>query len=101
MYQRLRAEAPVLFVPEWDELVLFRFADCEAVLRDPRFSSNPQHRRLELPVENQDVRTQLSSSDVNVLLFIDPPDHTRIRRLVSQAFTPRRVEAMRSHIQAI
>ena len=101
LYHRLREEAPILFVPQWDELILLRHADCEAVLRDPRFSSNPQHRRLELPVEDQDVRTQLSSSDVNVLLFIDPPDHTRIRRLVSQAFTPRRVEQMRSHIQTI
>ena len=101
LYHRLREEAPILFVPQWDELILLRHADCEAVLRDPRFSSNPQHRRLELPVEDQDVRTQLSSSDVNVLLFIDPPDHTRIRRLVSQAFTPRRVEELRSHIQVI
>lgn len=100
-YHRLRAEAPVLLVPEWDELILFRHADCEAVLRDHRFSSNPQHRRLQLPADEQDVRTRLSGTNANVLLFIDPPDHTRIRRLVSKAFTPRRVEEMRPHIQEI
>lgn len=100
-YHGLRADAPVLFVPEWDEFILFRHADCEAVLRDHRFSSNPQHRRLQLPVDEQDVRTRLSGTDANVLLFIDPPDHTRIRRLVSKAFTARRVEEMRPHIQEI
>ena len=100
-YRRLREEAPILFVPQWDELVLFRHADCEAVLRDPRFSSNPQHRRLQLPVEEQDVRTQMSDTNANVLLFIDPPDHTRLRRLVGKAFTPRRVEEMRASIQRL
>lgn len=101
VYHRLREEAPVLHVPQWDEYVLTRHADCEAVLRDPRFSSNPVHRRLDLAAEMQDMRTQLSGTSVNVLLFIDPPDHTRIRRLVSKAFTPRRVEEMRSHIRQI
>ncbi|HLF99288.1 MAG TPA: cytochrome P450 [Acidimicrobiia bacterium] len=101
LYHRLRTETPVLFVPEWDEYVLTRHADCEAVLRDTRFSSNPAHRRLQLPLDEQDVRTQLSGTNANVLLFIDPPDHTRIRRLVSKAFTPRRVEEMRAHIQAL
>lgn len=101
LYHRLRTEAPVLFVPEFDEFILFRHADCEAVLRDPRFSSNPVHRRLVLPVDEQDVRTQLSGTGANVLLFIDPPDHTRIRRLVSKTFTPRRVEQMRAHIQTL
>jgi cytochrome P450 len=100
-YHRLRREAPVCLVPEFDELVLTRYADCEAVLRDPRFSSDPEHRRLELPYEQQDVRTQLGGSELNILLFIDPPDHTRIRRLVSKAFTPRAVERMRGHIQDI
>ncbi|MBI2170125.1 MAG: cytochrome P450 [Actinobacteria bacterium] len=101
LYDRMREEAPVLHVPEWDEFVLTRHADCEAVLRDPRFSSNPGHRRLQVPVDDQDMRTQLAGTDSNVLLFIDPPDHTRIRRLVSKAFTPRRVEEMRARIQRI
>jgi cytochrome P450 len=101
LYHRMRDETPVLPVAEFDELILTRYADCEAVLRDPRFSSDPKHRRLELPVDEQDVRTQLSETDLNVLLFIDPPDHTRIRRLVTKAFTPRAVERMRSHIQEI
>jgi len=35
------------------------------------------------------------------MLFLDPPDHTRLRSLVNKAFTPRVVEAMRPHIQQI
>jgi cytochrome P450 len=101
LYHRLRSEAPVCYVPEFDEVVLTRYADCEAVLRDPRFSSDPSHRSFKLPFEQQDVRSQLSGSELHVLLFIDPPDHTRIRRLVSKAFTPRAVDGMRPHIQEI
>lgn len=100
-YHRLRRDEPTLYIPEFDEFVLTRYADCEAVLRDARFSSDPQHRRLEFPLDEQDVRTQLSTTDLNVLLFIDPPDHTRIRRLVTSAFTPRAVEGMRAHIREI
>lgn len=101
LYHRMREEAPVLHVPEWDEFILTRYVDCEAVLRDARFSSNPKHRRLEIPIEMQDMRTQMSEADTSVLLFLDPPDHTRIRGLVSRAFTPKRVEEMRSRVRSL
>src|SRR5690606_20100013 len=79
--------------------LLTGFAECEAVLRDPRWSSNPTHR--DLPDGELDVRTAVSLSDANVLLFTDPPDHTRIRKLMSKAFTPRSVERLRPKVQAI
>src|SRR5690606_30092553 len=68
------------------------------ILRDPRWSSDPRHRE---PKGDLDVRTSMSLSGSNVLLFTDPPDHTRIRKLMSRAFTPRRVEALRPRVQAI
>ena len=40
LYERLRAEAPVWYHPRFDEFVLIRHADCEAVLRDPRWSTD-------------------------------------------------------------
>ena len=95
-YHRLRRETPVLFVPEYDEWVLTRYDDCLRVLRDPAFSSNPKHRRLQL--EGNDLRSNVNELDASVLLFLDPPDHTRLRRLVSKAFTPRTVEQLRPHV---
>jgi cytochrome P450 len=99
LYHRLRAERPRCYFPEFDEWVLTRYDDCEAVLRDPRWSSNESHRRWQQPMDaKHDVRNQFSDVGANVLLFLDPPDHTRLRRLVSKAFTPRAVERMRAHV---
>jgi cytochrome P450 len=98
-YHRMRAETPILPVPEADLVVLTRWHDCERVLRDPSVSSDPGSRRWQ-PERDQrlDLRSQISGSEIRVLLFMDPPDHTRLRRLVSAAFTPRTVERLRSHV---
>jgi cytochrome P450 len=97
-YDRMRSEAPVWMngLGEW---VMTRHADCEAVLRDPRFSSNPVHR--DPPVVFDDSFPDLAAVDAHVLLFMDPPDHTRLRGLVSKAFTPRTVERLRPRIQEL
>ncbi len=89
--------APVCWEPVFGEWVFTRWADCQSVLRDPRFSSNATHSNVEL----QGSLAMLQESTSNILLFVDPPDHTRLRGLVSQAFTPRRVESMRARIDTI
>jgi len=100
-YHRLRSETPILRLAQ-GEFLLTRWDDCEAVLRDTRFSSHPGHRISDLPMEQRTIREQAAASgDVSTLLFMDPPDHTRIRSLVSKAFTPRRIEALRPHIAGI
>ena len=93
----MREVAPVCWEPDFGEWVLTRWADCQAVLRDPRFSSSSSHSNVEL----QGSFAMLQEGSGNILLFIDPPDHTRLRGLVSQAFTPRRVEAMRARVATI
>ncbi len=93
IYRAIREQAPIVSMPEWDELICTGWADCERVLRDPSFSSNVGHRR----VQHVDVSTP-TSLDLPILLFMDPPDHTRLRRLVSHAFTPRTVEQLRPHV---
>jgi cytochrome P450 len=99
-YRWLRERHPIMDSTwEDDTSILTRFADCEAVLRDPRWSSNPAHRPM--PEGEMDVRTAMSQTGGSILLFIDPPDHTRIRRLVSKAFTPRTVERLRPRVQQI
>jgi cytochrome P450 len=98
LYRELRATEPIVeSQDEPDTFILLRYQDCLEVLRDPRWSSNPAHRQQSAPDDVLDVR----AADVSVLLFLDPPDHTRLRKLVSKAFTPRTVERMRPRIQAL
>lgn len=102
-YHRLRAESPVLSDPSQGLHLLTRFADAERVLRDPRFSSNVSRRRLPPGAEAPEVSLVdlVADPELRNLLFLDPPDHTRLRGLVSKAFTPRTVERLRPHITEI
>jgi cytochrome P450 len=94
-YRRLREEDPVHRSPLgfW---VLTRYDDCVTVLRDPRFGREEFQQMLSA-VYGGEESDRLPRS----MLFRDPPDHTRLRALVSKAFTPRVVEQMREHIQGI
>jgi len=69
-----------------------------AVLRDRRFSSSPVHQRGYRPPSfpPDDPRSELPAWD---LLNLDPPDHTRLRRLVSGAFTPRAIAGLEPRIR--
>ena len=101
-YARLQAMGPV--VPTlYRGWLLTRHAEVFSVLRDSRFSSNSRHQvGHEQFVE---LARQLGLSDLQdlfarVMLFADPPDHTRLRRIVAKAFTFRAVEDMRPRIAA-
>ena len=96
-YARMRAETPVFPVSVpivgrgW---VVTRYEDVVTVVKDDRFSRDilPMVRWLPGFVRVPLTRQMLSQ---------DPPDHTRLRKLVSQAFTPRRIELLRDRIQAV
>jgi cytochrome P450 len=94
-YHRLRAEDPVHHSPLgfW---VLTRYEDVAAVLRDPRFIKEPL-AALVAARFGAEVPRGVGLS----MLDRDPPDHTRLRSLVSKAFTPRVVEGLRPRIQKI
>ncbi len=94
-YRVLREQAPVHHHPEVG-YVVSRHADVDHVLRDERFgvATPPAWREAFASVAPPSVR-MLSE---NLLLFVDPPQHTRVRALVSQAFTPRRVEGLRPRL---
>jgi cytochrome P450 len=94
-YRRLRDVAPVYQTPMgfW---VLTRYDDCVAVLRDARFGRE-EFQQMLAAVYGGEESDRLPRS----MLFRDPPDHTRLRGLVSKAFTPRTIEQMRGHIQEI
>ena len=95
-YRRLREQDPVhrTAMGFW---VLTRYEDCVAVLRDQRFGREEFQQMLTAVYGNDTEKPQLPRS----MLFRDPPDHTRLRALVSKAFTPRTIEVMRGHIQDI
>src|SRR5436190_2162866 len=96
-YRRLRQEDPLHWSPLGTGFwVATRHQDFTSMLVDPRFGMGSSI---------DDKRAVLGSGAAfgNVdtwMLLKDPPDHTRLRRLVSQAFTPRAVERMREQIAA-
>jgi cytochrome P450 len=75
-------------------VVVGRHADCSAVLRDPKASSD---RTTSLVAPTPPRRTRQRPS----FLSLDPPDHTRLRRLVSKGFTPRAIARLEPRIRAI
>ena len=95
----LRETTPVLRHDELDRWFVTRHADVRACLRDRRLGRNYRHvgTEEEFHSEPLDPRWQ-AFWDVErwSLLWLEPPDHTRIRKLVASAFTPRSVEAMRA-----
>jgi cytochrome P450 len=94
-YAELRQNEPIALVrlPSGDEAYLAtRHADVEAILGDPRFSTDmgrPGAARLVKGAENSNRP------------FADAPEHTRWRKLVSRAFTPRQVERIRPEAEKI
>ncbi len=95
-YHRLREAEPVHRSPLgfW---VLTRYDDCVTLLRDQRFGRAGFEGMLEAVYGEQREQGRLPTS----MLFRDPPDHTRLRSLVSRAFTPRVIEGLRPRIQQI
>lgn len=91
IYRTLREHGP-LVLPESSVAVFTSFADCEAALRHPascsdRLKSTTAQRAM---AAGENLRPFGTPS----FLFLDPPDHTRLRRLVSKAFSPRVVKSL-------
>ena len=106
VYAELRARNPVhrSALGFW---VFTRHADCLAILRDRRSSSDGRNvdestfrevRAVDLPLQEG---TGAVLAEMAPFLFRDPPDHTRLRGLVQKAFTPRVVEGLRPRLQEI
>ena len=98
-YHAVRTERPVWRDENLGDYLLTRWDDCEGVLRDPRWSSSPEHATA--PPNGPELRSAQADVGARTMLFLDPPDHTRLRRLVSKAFTPRTMERLRDHVHEI
>ena len=104
-YRRLREEAPVVWSEAWGAWLMTRLDDVTVSLRDhDRFSSRGRLVELidALPeaarADAQPLREHFSTSG---LIHSDPPDHTRMRSLISQAFSPRMMAALEPRIRQI
>jgi cytochrome P450 len=99
LYQRLRSEDPVHWDPFLHTWVVTRYTDVVHVLH--HFSADRTPTPEQLSALNLSALNPIAEVMVRQMLFLDPPDHTRLRALASAAFTPRRVEQLRSHIQDV
>ena len=99
LYHRLRSEDPVHWDPYLHAWVVTRYADVVTVFQ--RFSANRTPTPEQLTALGLAALAPLAQVMVRQMLFLDPPDHGRVRGLASKAFTPRRVEVLREHIKDI
>ncbi len=106
LYADLRQRAPI-HRNDLGFWVVARHQDCLAILRDRRASSDslnvavdrmPQGFRTPMAEDDPMVATML---EMRPFLFRDPPDHTRLRGLVSKAFTPKVVESLRTRTEQV
>ena len=91
IWRRLRDEAPLYRNERYDFYALSRFADVEAAHREPHTFSSAHGTVLELMRDEPIGGGQM--------IFLDPPEHTRLRSLVSRAFTPRRMSELEDRIR--
>ncbi len=95
--RELRERCPVHRDREFDRVLLSRHADAEAILRHREYGVDPRKAR-----EDDPVRRFLREDDEEPsMLFLDDPDHQRLRNLVSRSFTPRRAEEWRPLVRQV
>src|SRR5579863_8948202 len=99
LYHQLRTEDPVHWDPFLHAWVVTRYADVISVFQ--RFLANRTPTAEQLTTLGLEKLTPLARVMVHQMLFLDPPAHGRVRGLASKAFTSRRVEVLRGHIQEI
>ncbi|RZT85105.1 hypothetical protein EV383_1969 [Pseudonocardia sediminis] len=96
-YAELREEEPVrrLDLPDGVMWLISRHDDVREAFVDPRLSKD---WRWTLP---EDQRAAMPAAPTPMMILMDPPDHTRLRKLVSRAFTVRRMAELRPRVQEI
>ncbi|HEY7062526.1 MAG TPA: cytochrome P450 [Chloroflexota bacterium] len=107
-YARLRAADPVHWYAPQGAWLLTRYADVDAALRDPRLSntfgtaiSGSAQAAGGPTAAGWQTLASIFTFVRDALVFADPPRHTRLRELVSKAFTPQTIDAMRPRIQGL
>jgi cytochrome P450 len=92
VYDRLRREAPLAWHDDTGMWLVARHDDVDRLLRDRRLG------RVFTPYEPRERYDPWNLLNIHSLLELEPPDHTRLRRLVAHPFTPRRIAGLRGRI---
>jgi cytochrome P450 len=92
LYRQMRDDVPAYWNDELEFWALSRFADVEAAFKDHETYSSAQGVALE---------SRRSAGALPMMITLDPPDHTVLRKLVSRVFTPRKVAAMEGEARRI
>lgn len=99
LYHRLQAQSPVFWDSYMHAWVVTRYTDVVRVLRD--FSAERIRTGAQLDALGLSELNPMAQVMAKQMLFMDPPMHKRIRSLCAAAFTPQRVDALRTHIRDI
>ena len=105
MYARMHDEGPLHLLDvdgKWGAWAIFSHAECSSIAKDPRLSAKRAHQMLSLlPPDSQAEFSELARMLNLWLIFMDAPEHTRLRKLLNKGFTPAAVEALRPQVEAI
>ncbi|MYI56337.1 MAG: cytochrome P450 [Acidimicrobiia bacterium] len=104
VYRRLQEEAPVYWSDAWDCWLLTRFAHVDAVIRSPASYQNRVYATWmeKIPTEHrQELSSFVDYWTTSGFSQADPPEHTRIRRVVSKALPPDALAAIRRRVEAL
>jgi cytochrome P450 len=102
LFSRMRTEDPVHWSPQMKLWLITRYDDVFIALRDKRLSASRQAMYEQaLPEEMKKQVAPLLEHLKNWLIFLDPPEHTHLRRLINTAFTPKMLEHLRPRVQEI
>jgi cytochrome P450 len=96
LFRRLRQEDPVHQDAGGRGWIVSRYDDVEKVLADRRFSAQRVPAR-----QGPDTLSAVQAALSRQMIFLDPPDHTRLRSLFTKTFTPQRMEALKPHVAAL
>jgi cytochrome P450 len=104
-YARLHEEGPIHYLDvgsKWAVWSVISHAECSSVAKDPRLSAKrAQQMLLPLPLSRQAEFSELARMLGLWLIFMDPPEHSRLRKLLNKGFSPLAIEALRPQVEAI
>ncbi len=104
-YARLHEEGPLHYLDvdgKWALWSIVSHAECSSIAKDPRLSAKrSQQMILSLPIASQSEFKELARMLGLWLIFMDAPEHTRLRKLLNKGFTAAAIEGLRPQVEAI